>query len=62
VTEFKYNTIFFFAEIFSKVAVVCLTLGIIVLLAMVIIAIYRSIHSKQLMKGSSKTVQGMDEW
>ncbi|CAJ2630141.1 unnamed protein product [Trifolium pratense] len=44
-------------EIFSKVAVVCLTLGIIVLLAMVTIAVYRSIQSKQLMKGSSKTVQ-----
>ncbi|GAU15519.1 hypothetical protein TSUD_45560, partial [Trifolium subterraneum] len=44
-------------EIFSKVAVICLTLGIIVLLAMVTIAIYRSIQSKQLMKGSSKSVQ-----
>ncbi|XP_020232419.1 LRR receptor-like serine/threonine-protein kinase ERL1 [Cajanus cajan] len=45
-------------EIFSRVAVVCLTLGIMMLLAMVIVAFYRSSQSKQLMKGSSRTGQG----
>lgn len=50
---------FFFSEIFSRVAVICLTLGIIILLAMIIVAIYRSIQSKQLMKGSGKMGQGM---
>ncbi|KEH43759.1 LRR receptor-like serine/threonine-protein kinase ERL1 [Medicago truncatula] len=44
-------------EIFSRVAVICLTLGIIILLAMIIVAIYRSIQSKQLMKGSGKMGQ-----
>ncbi|XP_047167133.1 LRR receptor-like serine/threonine-protein kinase ERL1 [Vigna umbellata] len=44
--------------IFSRVAVVCLTLGIMILLAMVIVAFYRSSQSKQLMKGSSRTGQG----
>ncbi|TKY51215.1 LRR receptor serine/threonine-protein kinase ERL1 [Spatholobus suberectus] len=45
-------------EIFSRVAVVCLTLGIMMLLVMVIVAFYRSSQSKQLMKGSSRTGQG----
>ncbi|KAL2324457.1 hypothetical protein Fmac_023515 [Flemingia macrophylla] len=45
-------------EIFSRVAVVCLTLGIMMLLSMVIIAFYRSSLSKQLKKGSSWTEQG----
>lgn len=49
----------FLSELFSRVAVVCLTLGIITLLAMVIVAFYRSSQSKQLMKGSSRTGQGM---
>ncbi|KAK7391092.1 hypothetical protein VNO78_19446 [Psophocarpus tetragonolobus] len=40
-------------EVFSRVAVICLTLGIMILLAMVIVAFYRSSRSKQLMKGSS---------
>ncbi|XP_058739854.1 LRR receptor-like serine/threonine-protein kinase ERL1 [Vicia villosa] len=44
-------------EIFSRVAVACLTLGIIVLVAMVIIAIYRTIQSKQLLKASSMADQ-----
>ncbi|RDX84519.1 LRR receptor-like serine/threonine-protein kinase ERL1, partial [Mucuna pruriens] len=46
-------------EIFSRVAVVCLTLGIMILLAMVIVAFYRSSQSKQLMKGASRNGQGM---
>ncbi|KAG5077787.1 hypothetical protein JHK82_056482 [Glycine max] len=46
-------------EIFSRVAVVCLTLGIMILLAMVIVAFYRSSQSKRLRKGSSRTGQGM---
>ncbi|RZB44030.1 LRR receptor-like serine/threonine-protein kinase ERL1 isoform X2 [Glycine soja] len=45
-------------EIFSRVAVVCLTLGIMILLAMVIVAFYRSSQSKRLRKGSSRTGQG----
>ncbi|KAK7270548.1 hypothetical protein RIF29_23770 [Crotalaria pallida] len=44
--------------IFSRVAVVCLTLGIITLLAMVTVAIYRYFHSKQVMNGSSRCDQG----
>lgn len=50
---------FFFPEIFSRVAVVCLILGIMILLAMVFVAFYRSSQSKQLMKGTSGTGQGM---
>ncbi|KAH1139872.1 hypothetical protein AAZX31_10G229600 [Glycine max] len=45
-------------EIFSRVAVVCLILGIMILLAMVFVAFYRSSQSKQLMKGTSGTGQG----
>ncbi|XP_057425417.1 LRR receptor-like serine/threonine-protein kinase ERL1 [Lotus japonicus] len=45
-------------EIFCRVAVVCLTLGVLLLLVMVIVAIYRSSRSKQLMKGTGRTGQG----
>ncbi|XP_019451330.1 PREDICTED: LRR receptor-like serine/threonine-protein kinase ERL1 [Lupinus angustifolius] len=45
-------------QTFSRVAFVCLTLGIILLLAMVIVAIYRYSQSKLLMNGSSKSGQG----
>ncbi|KAM7504669.1 hypothetical protein LguiB_003573 [Lonicera macranthoides] len=43
---------------FSTTTVVCMTLGFIILLSMVIIALYKSNHPKQLMKGSNKSVQG----
>ncbi|KAJ7975590.1 Receptor protein kinase [Quillaja saponaria] len=43
---------------FSRTVAVCLTLGIITLLSMVIVAIYKSIQSKQLMKESSRSGQG----
>ncbi|XP_073224269.1 LRR receptor-like serine/threonine-protein kinase ERL2 [Cicer arietinum] len=45
-------------EIFSRVAVVILALGVIMLLAMVIVTIYRTRQSKQLIKGSSRTGLG----
>ncbi|XP_011041677.1 PREDICTED: LRR receptor-like serine/threonine-protein kinase ERL1 [Populus euphratica] len=44
--------------IFSRAAVVCITLGFITLLSMIIVAIYKSNQQKQLTKGSNKTVQG----
>ncbi|RDX63255.1 LRR receptor-like serine/threonine-protein kinase ERL1, partial [Mucuna pruriens] len=44
--------------VFSRAAVVCLIVGVIILLAMVTIAIYRSSQSMQLTKGSSGTGQG----
>ncbi|XP_065870829.1 LRR receptor-like serine/threonine-protein kinase ERL2 isoform X2 [Euphorbia lathyris] len=43
---------------FSRAAIVCMTLGFITLLTMIIVAIYKSNRQKQLMKGSPKTVQG----
>ncbi|XP_027358808.1 LRR receptor-like serine/threonine-protein kinase ERL1 [Abrus precatorius] len=45
--------------VFSRAVVVCLVFGIITVLAMVSIAIYRSSQSKQLLKGSRGTGQGM---
>ncbi|KAK7343630.1 hypothetical protein VNO77_12528 [Canavalia gladiata] len=45
-------------EIFSRVAIVCLILGIMMMLAMVIVAFYKSSQSKQSMKGSRRTEQG----
>ncbi|XP_002510897.2 LRR receptor-like serine/threonine-protein kinase ERL1 [Ricinus communis] len=44
--------------IFSRAAVVCMTLGFITLLSMVIVAIYKSNQQKQLIKCSHKTTQG----
>ncbi|KAI9111983.1 hypothetical protein K1719_016879 [Acacia pycnantha] len=44
---------------FSRAAVVCLTLGILTLLAMVIVAMYRLSQSMQLMKRSRGNGQGM---
>ncbi|OAY48190.1 LRR receptor-like serine/threonine-protein kinase ERL1 isoform X2 [Manihot esculenta] len=44
--------------IFSRAAVICLTLGFITLLSMVTVAIYKSNQQKQLMKGSQKNMQG----
>ncbi|KAJ4831870.1 hypothetical protein Tsubulata_041876 [Turnera subulata] len=43
--------------IFSKAAVVCLTLGLVALLSMFILAIYKS-NQQKLQAGSSKTTQG----
>ncbi|KAK2971759.1 hypothetical protein RJ640_022898 [Escallonia rubra] len=43
---------------FSRAAVVCTTLGFITLLAMVIVAIYKSNAPKQFMKGSNKNNPG----
>ncbi|XP_059629437.1 LRR receptor-like serine/threonine-protein kinase ERL1 isoform X2 [Cornus florida] len=44
--------------IFSRTAVVCITLGFITLLSMVIVAIYKSHQPKQFMKESNKGVHG----
>ncbi|XWS61051.1 hypothetical protein CRYUN_Cryun07bG0092600 [Craigia yunnanensis] len=46
-------------EFFSRAAVVCMTLGFITLVAMIIVAIYKSNQQKQMMKGPMKTVEGM---
>ncbi|GLU20965.1 hypothetical protein SLE2022_371370 [Rubroshorea leprosula] len=45
------------SRVFSRAAVVCLTLGFVTLLSMVILAIYKSIQQKQV-KGHLETVQG----
>lgn len=45
--------------IFSRAAVVCMTLGFITLLSMVIVAVYKSNQQKHSMKGLNKTIQGM---
>ncbi|KAL0533302.1 hypothetical protein IC582_030115 [Cucumis melo] len=42
----------------SRTLVVCMSFGFIILLSMVIIAVYKSSPSKQLVKGSGKTGQG----
>ncbi|XP_065632901.1 LRR receptor-like serine/threonine-protein kinase ERL2 [Quercus suber] len=44
--------------LFSRAAVICLTLGLIALLSMVIVAIYKSNQPKHLTKGSTGTGQG----
>ncbi|KAK1575110.1 hypothetical protein Q3G72_002717 [Acer saccharum] len=45
--------------LFSRVAVVCMTLGFITLLVMVVIAVYKSNQQKQqLIKGSKRSMQG----
>uniref|UniRef100_A0A6N2KBT2 non-specific serine/threonine protein kinase n=1 Tax=Salix viminalis TaxID=40686 RepID=A0A6N2KBT2_SALVM len=45
--------------IFSRAAVICITLGFITLLSMIVVAIYKSNQQKQLTMGSDKTLQGM---
>ncbi|PON59985.1 GPCR kinase [Trema orientale] len=45
-------------EVFSRAAVVCMTLGFITLLSLVIVAIYKSNQPNELMTGSGKTGQG----
>ncbi|KAK6250498.1 hypothetical protein SCA6_004503 [Theobroma cacao] len=47
------------SRVFSRAAVVCMTLGFITLVAMIIVAIYKSNQQKQMMKGPMKTVEGM---
>ncbi|KAI5346942.1 hypothetical protein L3X38_014821 [Prunus dulcis] len=44
--------------IFSRTAVVCMTLGFITVLSVVIVAVYKSNQAKQLVMGSSKSGQG----
>ncbi|KAA8539839.1 hypothetical protein F0562_026531 [Nyssa sinensis] len=44
--------------IFSRTAVVCMTLGFITLLSMVIVAVYKSNQPKQFLKGSNNSLQG----
>ncbi|KAK4839871.1 hypothetical protein QYF36_025649 [Acer negundo] len=45
--------------LFSRVAVVCMTLGFVTLLVMVVIAVYKSNQQKQqLIKGSKRSMQG----
>lgn len=44
--------------IFSRTAVVCITLGFITLLSMIIVAIYKSYRPKQYVKGSNMGIQG----
>ncbi|KAJ6417777.1 hypothetical protein OIU84_001205 [Salix udensis] len=44
--------------IFSRAAVICITLGFITLLSMIVVAIYKSNQQKQLTMGSDKTLQG----
>ncbi|KAL5570048.1 hypothetical protein UlMin_026623 [Ulmus minor] len=44
--------------LFSRAAVVCMTLGFITLLAMVVVAVYKSHQPSELITGSSKTGQG----
>ncbi|XVF50713.1 hypothetical protein PTKIN_Ptkin04bG0124500 [Pterospermum kingtungense] len=46
------------SRVFSRTAVVCMTLGFITLVAMIIVVIYKSNQQKQMMKGSMKTVEG----
>ncbi|KAG9445108.1 hypothetical protein H6P81_016448 [Aristolochia fimbriata] len=45
--------------ILSRAAVICITLGSIILLCMIIVAIYKSNQPKQFTKGSSKTMQDL---
>ncbi|KAL2540098.1 LRR receptor-like serine/threonine-protein kinase ERL2 [Abeliophyllum distichum] len=47
-----------FKAMFSRTAVVCVTLGFITLLSMIIVAIYKSNLPNQFLKGSNKSVQG----
>ncbi|XVF09718.1 hypothetical protein REPUB_Repub07fG0119600 [Reevesia pubescens] len=46
------------SRVFSRAAVVCMTLGFITLVAMIIVAIYKSNQQKQMMKGPVKTIEG----
>ncbi|KAG8381449.1 hypothetical protein BUALT_Bualt06G0123100 [Buddleja alternifolia] len=43
---------------FSRTTVVCITLGVITLLSMIIVAIYKSNQPTHFIKGSNKTLQG----
>ncbi|XP_011029995.1 PREDICTED: LRR receptor-like serine/threonine-protein kinase ERL1 [Populus euphratica] len=44
--------------IFSRAAVVCITLGFVTLVSMIVVVIYKSNQRKQLTMGSDKTLQG----
>ncbi|XVE64117.1 hypothetical protein DITRI_Ditri07aG0076100 [Diplodiscus trichospermus] len=46
------------SRVFSRAAVVCMTLGFITLVAMIIVAICKSNQQKQIMKGPMKPVEG----
>ncbi|XWS37728.1 hypothetical protein CRYUN_Cryun19dG0069900 [Craigia yunnanensis] len=46
------------SQVFTRAAVVCMTLGFITLVAMIIVAIYKSNQQKPIMKGPMKTVEG----
>ncbi|XVF12384.1 hypothetical protein REPUB_Repub08aG0112900 [Reevesia pubescens] len=46
------------SRVFSRAAVVFMTLGFVTLVAMIIVAIYKSNQQKQMMKGPTKTVEG----
>lgn len=49
----------FSVAMFPRAAIVCMTLGLITLLSMVIVALYKSNKPKQLVKGSTQTPHGM---
>ncbi|OMO85906.1 hypothetical protein CCACVL1_09932 [Corchorus capsularis] len=46
------------SRVFSRAAVVCMTLGFITLVAMIIVAIYKSNQQQQMIKGPVKSVEG----
>lgn len=55
----KNLVIILIAALFSRAAVVCMTLGFITLLTMVIVAIYKSHQPNDMINGTGKTSQGM---
>lgn len=50
----------FSSAMFSRTAVVCITVGFITLLSMIIVAVYKSNQPRQFIKGSNKSLnQGL---
>lgn len=53
------NDIFSFTALFSRTAAVCMTLGFVVLVAIVVLAILRTNKPRQYTKEPSKGLQGL---
>lgn len=53
------GSLYFIAALVSRTAVVCITLGFVTLLAMVIVAVYKSKQPDPFIKESQKTMHGM---
>lgn len=53
--------LFLLYSVFSKGAVICIVLGVITLLCMIFLAVYKSKQQKKILEGPSKQADGNDD-